>query len=79
MAKSMVRLSDEQRSTILRAGFALEPPARKLLRDRVIEKLEAAPEIGDGLTYRVCCSIQCQLFTPPPDLPIGPRQLNKIR
>ncbi|SEB85628.1 hypothetical protein SAMN05444161_0016 [Rhizobiales bacterium GAS191] len=74
-----VQLSDEQCAAIIRAGFALEPGAREILRRRVIEKLAAVPEIGDGCVFRACRSIQRQLFVPPPDVSQGPRVFQKLR
>lgn len=62
-----LRLSDQQQSTILRASYALEPAAQKLLHERVLEELQAVPELGDGVVHRVCRSVQRELWTPPND------------
>ncbi len=83
MRKTQLQLSDAQQAAILRAGYALEPPARAALRERVLEKLEAEPELGDGLVFRVCRTLQPQYFTPPPDevghLNRNAQQLRKLR
>lgn len=42
-------LSTEQETLIADAGAALSPADQKLLRERVLAQLEAAPAIGDGL------------------------------
>jgi hypothetical protein len=78
MAKA-VHLTSAQETQILRAAYALPSAERELLRQRVLEKLEAAPEIGDGAVYRVCRPIQRELFQPPPDVSQGPRVFQKLR
>jgi hypothetical protein len=65
MAKSF-RLTDEQHSQIRAASYALDNP--ETFTRRVHEHLRTAPELGDGLVYRVCRSLQPQFFDPPSDL-----------
>ena len=77
MAKPL-HLTAAQQSQILHAGYALDPTAQRLLRQRVLAQLAAAPELGDGAVYRACRAVQRTLFVPPPDLSLGPRQLRKL-
>lgn len=65
MAKSF-RLTDEQHSQIRAASYALDNP--ETFTRRVHEHLRTAPELGDGLVYRVCRSLEPQFFDPPSDL-----------
>jgi hypothetical protein len=77
-----LRLSDAQQSTIIRAAWALDPAAREILRERVLERLQAEHEIGDGVTFRICRSIQRTLFVPPKDdggYRNSPRPLSRLR
>ena len=67
MRKTQLQLSDAQQAAIIRAAYALEPPAREALRERVLERLEAAPELGDGTVFRACREAQRQLWQPPGD------------
>ena len=82
MAKPL-QLSDAQQATIVDASFALGPPEQEALRERVLAQLEGEPEIGDGLVYRTCRSVQRELWAPPVDgIDRGFRraqQLRKIR
>ena len=66
MAKP-VNLTPAQENQILDAASALDPAARKLLRERVLDALGSASEIGDGLVHRVCARAQRELWTPPDD------------
>ena len=66
MRKTQLQLSDAQQSTIIRAGYALEPAARELLRGRVLETLAHGDEpLGDGTVFRACREAQRQLWQPP--------------
>jgi hypothetical protein len=64
MAKT---LSDAQTSAILDASYALPPSDQKALRARVLARLEAEPEVGDGLVFRICRAAQRELWAPPLD------------
>jgi hypothetical protein len=59
-------LTDAQQAQLLTAAYAVNDPESftRLVRER----LEALPEIGDGIVYRTCRSLQPRYFTPPPDL-----------
>ena len=67
MRKTQLQLSDAQQAAIIRAGYALDTAARRLLHERVLETLEAAPTIGDGTVFRACREAQRQLWQPPTD------------
>ena len=64
MAKP-IALSAAQETAIARAAAALHPADQKTFHARVREQLDAAPEIGDGVVYRACASVQRSLFKPP--------------
>ena len=63
MAK--VQLTDFQQAQITNAASALPHP--EAFTARVHELLEGEPEIGDGLVFRVCRSVQRELWAPPID------------
>ena len=58
-------LTDTQQAQILQAAYAVKDP--EAFTRTVHQRLEALPEIGDGVLYRVCRSLQPRFFTPPPD------------
>jgi hypothetical protein len=74
------KLSSDQQDTLDRAASALHPADQATMRQRVLEQLAAAPEIGDGVVYRTCASVQRQLFKPPADdlAHHAPRQLKRF-
>lgn len=80
MAKAVL-LTPAQETQILRAGAALDDP--ESFARVVHQRLESEFEIGDGLVFRVCRSLQPAYFIPPPDTAINgnhrPQQLRKIR
>jgi hypothetical protein len=59
-----IALSADQETTIARAAAALHSADRPTFYARVHEQLDAAPEIGDGVVYRTCASVQRSLFKP---------------
>jgi len=60
-----LNLTTAQEATIAQAAFALPPAERGLLRQRVLEQLELAAEVGDGLVHRTCREAQRELWCPP--------------
>ena len=78
MAKS---LTHDQQSTIDRAASALHPADQATFRRRVLEQLQALPELGDGIVHRVCATNQRSLFKPPAGDNLGhyePRPLKRF-
>jgi hypothetical protein len=75
-----LNLTTAQEATIAQAAFALPPAERGLLRQRVLEQLELAAEVGDGLVHRTCREAQHTLFVPPTEVKarLGPAQLRKL-
>jgi hypothetical protein len=51
-------LTHDQQAAIDSAASALHPADQATFRRRVLEQLDAAPEIGDGVVYRTCASVQ---------------------
>lgn len=80
MAKA-VHLTSAQQTQILHAAFALDDP--ESFARVVRQRLEAMPEIGDGVVYRTCRSLQPRYFDPPPDNVSNglhaPKQLRRFR
>ena len=77
MAKP-VSLTPAQESQLVRSSFALDDPHG--FARTVREQLAASPEIGDGLVYRTCRSLQPRYFTAPPDhIGNGNRHAQQLR
>ena len=76
-----VSLTSEQQAQFVRSSFALDDP--ESFTRIVRERLATMPEIGDGLVFRVCQSLQPRYFTASPDRAENgnhrAQQLRKIR
>jgi hypothetical protein len=71
-------LTAEQQSQIITASHAVSNP--ETFARTVREQLAASPEIGDGLVYRTCRSLQPRYFTAPRDhIGNGNRHAQQLR
>jgi hypothetical protein len=60
-----IHLSSVQEAFLDRAAFPLPEPDQRLLRERVLARLEAVSELGDGTIFRTCRAVQRELWEPP--------------
>ena len=49
-------LTQDQQAAIDFAASALHPADQATFRRRVLEELQALPELGDGIIHRVCAT-----------------------
>jgi hypothetical protein len=74
-------LTQDQQAAIDFAASALHPADQATFRRRVLEELQALPELGDGIIHRVCATNQRSLFKPPAGDNLGhyePRPLKRF-
>jgi hypothetical protein len=72
-------LTHDQQAAIDFAASALHPADQSTFRRRVLEQLQALPELGDGIVHRVCATNQRSLFKPPAGDNLGPHEPRPLK